>query len=305
MLCSVVSLALDHVTTYIDAEDVLEQLEAYRQAGFAVRDQVDLHQFGVESASIKLGAEYIELLAVPDLDQFNRAPMNDKLVCRSLRPFAVGFKAPDLEALHRTWVDAGVELPEARTLWGENSASAERIKCRLVEIPPKKLRGANCFVVEKSIDQLDAPEPANSVYGLAAITMVSTEVSERVGQWQRLLSPVTKATCSGDSTIAIGHHQVRWLEPEGYRRHFKRDWILADHPFGEIAAIHLLGDDVDRAASLAAEAGFSVERGVPAINAVLVEPDPGEGPVLAIHERPRPDWDRCRELRSFPVDRFI
>lgn len=299
------SLALDHVTTYIDAEDVLEQLETYRQAGFAVRDQIDRYQFGVESASIKLGAEYIELLAVPDLDQFNLAPMNDKLVCRSLRPFAVGFKAPDLEVLHRAWIEAGLELPAARTLWGENSESGERIKCRLVDIPSKKLRGANCFVVEKSIDQLDAAEPANSVYGLAAITMVSTEVAERVGQWQRMLSPVTNAASRRESTIAIGCHQVRWLDPARFRRHFKRDWILADHPFGEIAAIHLLGDDVDRAASLAAEAGFSVERGVPAIDAVLVEPDPGEGPVLAIHEWPRPDWDRCRELRSFPEDRFV
>jgi hypothetical protein len=275
---------IDHVTTYVETEDVTEELERYRRAGFAVGDQVVAHAHGVRSGSIRFGSTYLELLAVADLDAFEQAPLNDRIVYVARRPFAIGLGAPDVDALAAAWRARDADLA-VTTLDAVDDRSGAPLTWKLLVIPLKSLRGASCFVVERPAPVTAVPAD-NATYAVAGVTLVSAEHDARAAQWRGLLE--ADLVAGPDPTVlALGPQRVVWISPERFAARFGRPWQPTRHPLGELAAIHLLSDDLDRTRAALGSAGWTWAERVPAEGAVFVEPPPGGGFALAIHAWPR------------------
>jgi hypothetical protein len=295
---------LDHVTTYAEVDALGDVLAAYRRAGFPVSDRVVAHANGVRSGTIWFGSEYLELLVVEDVDAFVKlAPMNDRLVCSGWRPFGIGFKSPDVGALHEAWTARGIELPELSRLHAADGAGA--LEWRILQVPLKTLRGASCFVIEKGDTAAPPPLAApNATYALAGITMVSAEAEERVRQWRALLAPDHPLQVSGVDAVPLGHHRVCWMTPDEFHVRSGHAWQAAGHPLGEIGIVHLLSEDLDRTRACLTRAGRAWTDLVPAREAILVDPDPTDGLRLAIHACPRAQWDAARRVSHGPEIQF-
>lgn len=235
-------LALHHVNTYVDCEQLIEHVERYRRAGFATSERHLKHPLGLEIGGLKFGRECVELLAVDDVDKYlARAQVNDKIVCAAHRPFGIAFRSPDVQELRARCAARGYELPDPIEMSVGDGDRA--IPVRIVQIPLKMLRGASCYILEVA-----DPTPVrgeNGMCGLAGITLVSEEASERVAQWRAFFG-LDDADSSDTHTVRVGAHAIRWLQPAEFERTYGEVWQPARHPLGEIAILDVISDDVAR-----------------------------------------------------------
>lgn len=99
----------------------------------------------------------------------------------------------------------------------------------------------------------------------------------------------------------LGPHTLRWLTPAQPSRELGISWHPASHPFGEIAALHLLAEDLHRAEARVRRLGVPVTR-LPNPDAdqpaLLVGPGARDGLVLAITQYPAARWAEERRYRT-------
>lgn len=269
------TIELDHITTYADVDDLPAHLGRYQACGFVTDERRSAYANGAQAGRITFGADYIEVLAVPDLDAFDRnATANDKLVYLGARPFGVGFRTPALDFLRSACESRGVVLPEPTTIHATDVQTGTLRDARLVQFPLKLLRGASCFAVERTPVVETVPAP-NGTCALAGITLVSDEAEDRARQWRELLAPDEPPA----RALKLGPHHAIWSTPGEFRARFRRDWRPARHPLGELAVVHLISSDL--ALTERCVDGNAV-MSKPTADTLLVEVDPRDGLLLAI-----------------------
>lgn len=269
------TLELDHVTTYADVDDLGSHLARYRAAGFVVDEQLLAHANGVHAGVVRFGADYVEILAVADFDEFDRsAPTNDKLVYLGARPFGIGLRANALAPVHAAWAARRIVVPDPVTIHPLDVHTGAHRDIRLLQLPLTLLRGASCFVVERAPSGARVVAP-NGTYALAGITLVSDEADQRARQWRELLAPGEPAA----PAIRLGTHEVVWSTPEAFRARFGRAWQPARHPLGELAVVHLRSVDLARTAQVLDGHAITSR---PSDDTLLAELDPRDGLLFAI-----------------------
>jgi hypothetical protein len=98
-------------------------------------------------------------------------------------------------------------------------------------------------------------------------------------------------------TVQIGPHFAIWMKPEEYQEYYGLSYKASPHPYGEIAVLHLVATDLDRA-----EETIGAARQVARVpdkrtgeDTLLVPPDERDGFTFAITQRDPEEWARWRE----------
>ncbi len=162
--------------------------------------------------------------------------------------------------------------------------------------------GALCFVLTSHFPAhpRTVRGPANSVYAVSGITFVSENPEQRAGRWRDVLAPETPLL-DGQNGFILGPHTLTWLTPAQLARDVGLSWDPASHPFGEIAALHLLAEDLHRAEARVCRLGVPVTR-LPSPDAdqpaLLIGPGARDGLVLVITQYPAERWAEERRART-------
>jgi hypothetical protein len=169
-------------------------------------------------------------------------------------------------------------------------------------IPPDLSPGSSCFALTyhtRQPEQRLAVYPAaNTTYAIAGVTFVCATPTERAGRWRDLLAPSAPIEGAGEQCLVqIGPHRAVWMTPLAYQRTYERPWVASPHPCGDLAVLHLLATDLTRAGLLLERAGRQImplREGRAGAPGLLVVPDPRDGFMFAIAERPVAGWLRER-----------
>jgi hypothetical protein len=300
------TIAFDHFITWTDAATIDEHVATYRAAGFAAPQRTVRHEPGLRTGFVGFGPEYIEFCWVEDEAAFARGEPEEAAYRAARRPYGLGLVTDDVQALHTRWAEQGYSLPAVWAAAPRDAPPGTDPAWSFQAIPPALLSGSRCFALtyhtRPPATRRAVYPAANSTYAIAGVTFVCAAPAARAGQWRDLLTPGAPiADESGRAVVQIGAHRAVWMTPRAYERTYGWPWVAAPHPCGELAVLHLLATDLARAGTLLERAGRQVRRlreGGADTPVLLVAPDPGDGFVFAIAERPLEDWLRERRART-------
>jgi hypothetical protein len=171
-------------------------------------------------------------------------------------------------------------------------------------MPPELLPGALCFVLTYHFEAKPSHVvvPDNTAYALNGVTFVAEQPADRARQWRDVLVP-DAALGGGDAEFVLGPHLLRWISPRVFEQETGRPWQPASHEYGELAMVHVLADNLERAGEMFASAGVPAE----VVHAAkrepmfLVGPERVDGVLLAMTEVPVRQWLEGRRMRTGEV----
>lgn len=267
-----VPLRLDHLLTFV--ESPLEaHLESYRRAGFLPHVQTARWDPGLHNGFVRFWPEYLELLSVEDEAAFAEGRARYHTLggpdCHTLRrteyPYGIGFYAEDLSSLHEHWQGRGFELPEVAFWRLKGTPPDAPPDFAYQELPHALLPGAACFVLRsfspKAPMRREAWVAPDSAFAISGVTFVSSDPEARGPAWRDLLTPEGALRVGDESCgLRLAPHHLTWLTPGAYEQRYGRAWRPAPHALGELAAVHLLAEDLPLFKSSLREAGWRVVR---------------------------------------------
>lgn len=286
---------IDHILTFANVKDIDDYVGEYSSRGFIVNDATYRYKPGLRNRFITLGCEYIELVWVEDeeaffadgTEEFAWMFPNLSALREISHPFSIGFQTPDVEALHAAWIARGYALPSVRSFAPPGMPSMLSFQV----IPNTLLSGASNFAityhnnVEGQVRRVKVAQ--NTIYGLEELTLVSATPERIASDWRDLLAPDTSIQeRDGVPTVALGAHRINWMTPELYRLQYGLDWQQTPHDSGNIAALHLLASDINKAAAMLE----SSARPIANTEVLVIPPDPHDGLTFIIREYPVERW---------------
>jgi hypothetical protein len=291
----------DHFITYTRAPTIEDHLADYRRAGFQVLDRTTRHAPGLRNGFVGFGPDYLEFCWVEDEGLFAAGDPRERAWRDAVRPYGIGLVTADVQALHDEWVARGYELPP---VWSgrPRDAAPDATPVWSFLDPPPDMRpgGALCFVLTYHVRRQAPREPiaANTSFAIAGVTFVTSNPAERARAWGRLFAPAEVVqTESVTSAVAIGPHLATWMTPAEYERRYRQPWHPSPHAEGELAALHVLAEDLVVVEEMLAAAG----RHIVPIQALasqpaglFVAPDPRDGVAFIMTERVAADWSAWR-----------
>lgn len=293
-------MRFDHFLTFTSARTVEAQLARYEALGFTPDSGTVRHDPGLRNGFVQLGPEYLELLWVEDESLFAAAPAEARELRTPPRPFGIGIAAADVTAMHDAWISRGFNIPNVFSK-GERDASADAPPVwTFVEIPRQLLPGAETFLIQyhrKRRESATNVRPAaNSIYGIAGVTLVTADPQSRATRWRDLLAPEASVDSSEVGfAVDIGPHRATWMAPDAYREFYDKAWQPATHDRGEIALLHLLAEDL---ATVRARMRAGGRIASDLTDGLLIEPDPVDGFAFAVSQLPVDEWIQRRTART-------
>ena len=297
-------LHLDHIMTFANVLNVDNYVERYRMLGFDVTKETRPYKPGLRNRFIQFGCEYLELVWVEDEAAFNAggheefARMFPDLAAlhQVARPFGAAFKNPDVETLHREWTKAGYAVPE---VWSFAPPEMPPV-LSFQTIPDTLLPGVSAFAITYHLNtpasEVRHVRPAvNTVYALEGLTLASETPQKHAARWLALLNPsASVGENKGVYEVAIPPHTAWWMSPQTFQDRYGVEYSSAPHRFGEIAAVHLLAENLTTAASRLGE--YAVRQTHPVTNEPLlvVSPIGNDGVTYVIREYPIDQWQAER-----------
>lgn len=300
------SLKLDHFITATNADNIDIYLDEYRRAGFLVAEQTVRHHPGLRNGFVYFGPEYLEFTWVEDEALFE-AGADTALFPRvreiraARRPFAIGVDSDDVDALHDEWAARGYDFAPVHKMAARDSAPDAPPIWSFQFLPPDVPGGTLIFALTYHTRRKDAPRKVsispNSTYAISGVTFATDDPEKRATSWRNLLVPDAKIESEGGPHAAfhlqIGGHEATWMRPEDYQEQFGLSYKASPHPFGEMAVIHLLAEDLNKAEEMVATPGRSATR-IPdkrsGADTLLVPPDERGSFTIAITQRPAKEW---------------
>jgi hypothetical protein len=302
------NIKLDHFITFTDAEDVDAYLQEYREGGFLVAEQTVRHSPGLRNGFVRFGPEYLEFVWVEDEALFEQGADTAMFPhLRELRaahrPFAMGLLSDDVRMLHDEWTGRGNELPPVTQGRARDAAADSPPAWSFQAVPESLMNGILLFALTYHTRHKDAIRKIqiapNSTYAVSGVTFASEEPETRASAWRDLLAPGEEVKCEegGSCEVSVPPHFALWIKPEEYQEQYGISYKASPHPFGELAVIHMLANDLDKAEEMVAEMGRNATR-LPdkrtGADTVIVPPDERDGFTFAITERPVEEWLRER-----------
>jgi hypothetical protein len=296
------NVRFDHFITYVDSPSIDRHLDEYRQAGFLANDQTVRHDPGLRNGFVSFGSLYVEFCWVEDETAFAAGDPDEAVLRRARRPFGIGLVSDALWATHAEWIARGYELPDVVTKAERNASPDTPPRWSFQEIPEHLLPGAQCFALTYHRPRQPGVIAPNSTYAIAGATFVSSAPDAHALAWRDLLAPGAAIDRSNEShQITIGSHVASWIAPAQYEREYGRPWQPAPHRFGELAILHVLATDLERASAAVVGAGrdvVPVPRGSGGGRSIFLPPSPRDGFSFVVSERPRHRDTRGAEPNS-------
>lgn len=299
-------IRFDHFITFACADNIDSYMERYKAAGFMVREQTVKHDPGLRNAFVSFGPEYIEFCWVEDMEQFEQGaetasfPRIQELQA-ACTPFAIGLEAEDLSALHDEWTRRGYKLPEVTQGIPRDAPEGTPPVWSFQAIPEETVGGAFLFALTYHTRKKGVPRKVsiapNSTYAIAGVTFATDEPEKRATAWRDLLAPSADIHSEGGAhaeySVQIGPHLASWLSPLDYQDKYGLSYKSPQHPFGEIAVLHLLAQDLTMAEEQIESLNRNATRmpdALTGVDTLLVPPDEQDGFTFAITERPAEEW---------------
>lgn len=275
---AVPTLWLDHFESYVDAPSLDTYLRHYRQAGFLVAERMALHGTGARHGLVGFGPEHIELCVVEHEGRFARLGGASTVLRASRRPFAIGM----------TSHSARLQAPPGRNF----RPLGQR------QDPGGAICSVYPYLGRRALPLGPAP---NTAYAIAGVTFVSPTPQERAAAWRALFAPETTLRAEGDTYhVTVGAHDLGWMTPEQYSVRYGRAWEPAPHPYGELAALHVLASDLTMVQTMVAAAGWEALEFAASVEPrrLFLPADQRGGFTFLVTERPREAWRIERVSRS-------
>lgn len=297
-------IRFDHFITYTSAKNIDDYLKEYAGQGYESQERTVRHDPGLRNGFIFFGPEYIEFCWVEDEVLFAEADSEEKLFRTTPRPFGLGMIADDVQAVHNEWIARGFSLPKVWSKAARDAPPGIPPEWSFQEIPREYLPGVFCFVLtyhSGSTDEVKQVKvPPNTIYAISGVTFVNTEPEVRATSWRNLLAPGEAINQSRSGFhVWIGPHRATWMTPETYQESYGLDWTPFPHPNGELALLHLLAADLNVAKQMIEQNGRRTSPvSVQGENQLLTKPDPRDGFVFVIRQRPIEIWRQERMQRS-------
>jgi len=302
-----VQIRFEHVLTFTSAPSLEDHLARYAQAGFLVAERTVAHNLGIRTGFVLFGAEYLEFCWVEDEQVFaSTAPSELTSIRETPRPFNIGLVAEDLDTLRDAWITQGYrDLPPIEARAPRDTGSDAAPRWRILNMPNTFLPGSQCFALTylpKPREQRVQTAP-NTIYAIGGISFVVHRPQERAQRWRDALAPQTPLQIAADGCcqVLIGPHLATWMTPQSYQEHFGLVWRPAPHPFGEIAVIHLLAENLNCAAEMVKQVRRDTTRRLDGHNGqdtLILPPQPCDGYMFAITARPLKEWAAERAART-------
>ncbi len=294
-------LKLDHVITSTNIASIDVHLDDYRKAGFLPVEYTVRLDPGLRNGFIAIGPEYVEFAWVENADEFNRAAVANPILAalRAIpRPFRISFVTEDISAVHDEWTARGYDLPPIQSLKPQDAQPDDLPLWSLFDIPPSILRGV-WFVVEqyhrhREGGMQEISMSPNTIYAMVGITFVSNVPGEQAARWRdvfALAEPVQRE--EGIVEVRLGPHVFTWMTPEKYQDTYRLPWEFANHPFGEIAILHLHANSLEKAHEMLYKAGREtapISSDLIGGDGILILPDIRDGLTFLVTECPVQDW---------------
>lgn len=297
------NVRLDHFITVANVPDIDEYMQEYGRAGFSVVERSARHEPGLRDRFVSFGPEYLEFAWVEDEEAFSTGQdrslfPNFAELRAGNRPFGIGLATDDARALRESWTGRGYTLPEVIEGLPRDAAPGSKPVWSFQPIPPDVVGGVVLFALTYHSRHGDVVRQVqvapNTTYAIEGVTFVSASPEERAQRWRDLISPVGTVREEEDfCEVRTGPHFARWLTPLHYQEYLGLSYKEPPHAFAEMAAIHLLAEDLDRAEEMLAGAGRDVSRmpdPASGLDTLYVYPDPRDGFTFAIAQRPAQEW---------------
>ena len=250
----------DHVYSHLRGNDLDAQLERMKRAGFELAEGKVRHRAGMLNGFVRMTGTYLEFISIVDEAEFEReAKTEDRIFRKAPKPSGIGAVSSNLDEVHRRlssrfpdlkkpYISGKKDDPESKPVW------------RFCPFPFSLTPGANVFPLEYLNSKgkpVTLKQGANSIFGVTGFLFCSDHVDARVSKWQEVLEPVTREFSREGNTIRFGAQQLKWITPEEYEQRFERPWQrFLESPCGEIAAVLLGVEDLDRARDYLSREGF-------------------------------------------------
>jgi hypothetical protein len=294
---------LDHFITATSVPSIDEYMEEYARAGFNVTGESARHEPGLRNRFVSFGPEYIEFVWVEDEAAFEAGQQTaifpDLAGLRAgARPFGIGLATADVRALHASWTGRGYTLPEVIDGVPRDAPPSSQPVWSFQPLPPELVGGVFLFALTYHTRHGDlirrVKVAPNTTYGIEGVTFASPSPQERAQRWRDLLAPgEPMREAEGFYEVRTGPHFARWLTPLHYQEYLGLSYKEPPHGFGEMAVIHLLAEDLDKAEEWIASAGRDISRlpdPASGLDTLYVYPDPRDGFTFAITQRPAQEW---------------
>jgi hypothetical protein len=289
----------DHFLTFVNTQNIDDYVEKYRVLGFTVSDKTHRYKPGLRNRFILLGCEYLELVWVENevefaaggSEEFARMYKDLPGLRTTARPFSIGFNSPDVEALHQEWTGRGYTIP---SIWSFAPPDMPPV-FSFQEIPEDLLPGASCFAItyhmgSTSQDRL-VQRAANTIYAVEGVTFITPAPEEAAKRWQRLLSPDTGLTTQQEVyAVTITPHTVWWMSPDVFQERFGIASTPPPHPYGHVAAMHLLAENLALARSMLEQSSHTQIHHNHHGDVLVVAPTGEDGIIFIIREYPMELW---------------
>lgn len=303
-------LRFDHFLTFIDARDVDEHLACYRQAGFVDTGRTVRLDPGLRNGAVLFGTEYIEFCWVEDEQLFIEESKGqhvfgaDLFALRAVhRPCSIGLITDDVTALREQWTARGYSLALISPKAPRGVEPGTQRGWSFFNIPDALTPGAKCFALTYAKRDTSSVRIApNTIYAVDGVTFVSLAPEEYAHRWQELLVPGVPIVYEEDGcSVTIEPHLAQWITPDRYQQDFGRVWQASPHPFGALAVLHLLAEDLDRVAEMLRQAAWSLTwrpNAQEGQKRTLLVTNPADGYLFSITTKPYAEWLNARTTRT-------
>ncbi len=295
---------LDHILTFADVHNIDNYIARYRMLGFQVTNETRPYKPGLRNRFIQLGCEYLELVWVEDEAAFNAGGHEefarmypDLLALRSAaRPFSLAFKTENVEALHQQWTGEGYALPE---VWSFAPPDMPPV-LSFQTIPDDLLPGASAFAITYHLNtpasEVRHVRPAaNTTYAVEGLTFVSNTPQENAARWQSLINPAARVYEAEQAyRVSTPPHAAWWMSPTVFQERYHVEYTPSPHRYGDIAAIHLLAEDLAAAAARLEQYAVPQTDPITQENLLVVSPIGNDGVTFIIREYPIERWQTER-----------
>lgn len=302
------NIRLDHFITGTNADNIDTYLDEYRKAGFAVREHTVRHDPGLRNGFVSFGPEYLEFVWVEDEQLFDQGAdyAMFKPHLRTLRaghrPFGIGIDTDDIQALHDELAARGMQIPPVIEGRPRGAAADSPPVWSFQPIPPPAVEGLLCFALAYHTGRKDGTRKItlapNTTYAISGLTFASNDPSARAMAWRDLLAPGEGIMEKGGIfEVYTRPHTITWMTPIEYQEQYGLSYKSSPHPFGEIALINMLAQDLDKAEEMITAAGRSAARFPDkrtGADTLLVPPDERDGFTFAITQFPIEEWLSAR-----------
>ncbi len=298
------AIRFDHFMTFTSASNIDDYLAEYVAQGFVIHEQTVRHPPGLRNGFVSFGPDYLEFCWVEDVAQFAAAGAEQRAFRSERRPFGIGLIAQDIQLLHNDWIARGYAVSQVISRAPDDAPPDAPPAWSFQDIPRDLLPGCLCFALTyhgRSHDKpIEVRVGSNTIYALAGVTFVAADAEARATRWRDLLATGTPvSTADLGFAVQIGPHVATWMSPETYHATYGRIWVAAAHACGELALLHLLATNLERARIMLEQAGRVVtSHQTNGQEAFLIEPDIRDGVTLLVQEQPIANWLQERAART-------